>query len=458
MASTSENFTLVHVCRDQNERADLLAKLASTQKRGQQKSMIHENLSTPTVDWQEIQCIEGKTTWMTPFLEYLNEDWIPGDPSKARRMVREASKYTLIGQHLYWRGFAFPLLICVDGEEVAYIVREVHEGVCDMHIRGHALACKITRAGYYWPTLRRDCMDYVKKYDKCQRFAEGHKAPLERLHSVDILGPFPIAPSQVKFLVVTIDYFTKWVKVESVTTISSERIKHFFWKKIIYRFGIPAEIVSDNGTQFTSRTTAEFFEGLRIKQLFTSVEHPQSNGQTEAANRVILRGLQKRLEEAKGRWAEELPQVLCSYHITPPSTTNKTPFRLTFGTEAMIPVEIEESSPRTALFEPSGNEEELRVNLDMLQEIREIAHVREYVVKARTARKYDKRIVPRNFKPQDLAESNKLTLIWEGPFRVLEEVGWGASFRKLGWQEGSAHMEYRHLTNVLQLSYLQNFV
>ncbi|RDX71284.1 Tf2-8, partial [Mucuna pruriens] len=374
----------------------------------------------PTINRQEIWCVEGKTTWMTPFLEYLKEDQVLGDASKARRTIREASKYTLIVQHLYRRGFAFPLLRCVDGEEATYVVREVHEGVCGMHIGDRVLASKIARAGYYWSTLRHEYMDYVKKCDKCQRFVEGHKAPLERLHSV-------------KFLIVAIDYFTKWVEAEPVATISSERIKHFFWKKIICRFDIPAEIVSDNGTQFASRMTAEFCKRLRIKQLFTSVEHPQSNGQVEVANKVILRGLWKRLEEVKGRRTEELPQILWSYHTTPHSTTNETPFHLTFGTEAVIPINIEESSPRTALFQPSGNEEELRANLDMLQEIREIAHVTEYAVKARAARRYDKGIVPRNFKPQDLvlrritqkAENIKLTPIWEGPFRILEEVGWG---------------------------------
>ncbi|RDX80199.1 Tf2-6, partial [Mucuna pruriens] len=190
-----------------------------------------------------------------------------------------------------------------------------------------------------------------------------------------------------------------------------------------------------NGTQFASRATAEFYKELKIKQLFTSVEHPpQANGQAEVANKVILRGLRRRLEEAKGRWAEELPQVLWSYHTTPHSTTNETPFCLTFGIEAMIPVEIGEPSPRAALFEPSENEEELRANLDLLQEVREIAHIREYVAKVRAARKHDRKIVPRSFKTRDLvlrkvtqkAESNKLTPTWEGPYRIVEEVGRGA--------------------------------
>ncbi|RDX72153.1 Gypsy retrotransposon integrase-like protein 1, partial [Mucuna pruriens] len=113
---------------------------------------------------------------------------------------------------------------------------------------------------------------------------------------VDILGPFPVAPGQLKFLIVVVDYFTKWVEAEPVATILAERIKRFFWKKIVM---------------------TEFCEGLKIKQLFTSVEHPQSNGQAEAANKVILTGIRRRLEDAKGRWADELPQVLWSYHTTP---------------------------------------------------------------------------------------------------------------------------------------------
>ncbi|RDX93384.1 Tf2-9, partial [Mucuna pruriens] len=256
-----------------------------------------------------------------------------------------------------------------------------------MHTGGHALESKIARVGYYWPTLRNDCMDYGAP----RAFTSSH---------------IPVAILQLR--------------TESVATISSERIKRFLWKKIICRFGIPAEIVSDNGTQFASQVTTEFYEGLRIKQLFTSIEHPQSNNQAEAANKVILRGLQKHLEEAK----EELPQVLWLYHTMFHSTTNETSFRLTFGIKAMFPVEIEEPSPWTALFKPSQKEEELRANLDML----------EYAVKARAARNYDKKVAPRNFKPRDLVlrkiirgpEKNKLTPIWEGPFRVLEEVGQGA--------------------------------
>ncbi|RDY05571.1 Tf2-11, partial [Mucuna pruriens] len=337
-------------------------------------------------------------------------------------MTKEAVKYTLVGQQLYRRGFAFPLLKCLDQEEAKYTMKEVHEGVCRTHIGGRALASKIARADYYWPMLKSDCMSFVKR---CDKWTQGTPRKVAR-------NPLAVAVLQIGgghlraiSLSTRADYFTKWIKAEPVAVISVERVKKFLWKKIICRFGLLAIIVSNNRTQFASKTTAEFCQGLGIKQIFTSVEHPQTNGQAGAANKVILKGLRRRLEEAKGRWAEELPQVLWSYHTTPHSVTNETLFRLTFGTEAVIPIEIGEPSLRTALFEPNTNEGELRANLDMLQEVREATHIREFAIKSRVAKL---------FRPQDLvlrkmvhkAENNKLTPKWEGPFRVRKEAGRGA--------------------------------
>ncbi|RDX60863.1 hypothetical protein CR513_60966, partial [Mucuna pruriens] len=126
--------------------------------------------------------------------------------------------------------------------------------------------------------------------------------------------------------------------------------------------------------------------------------------------------------------------------------------------EAMILVEIGEPSPRTALFELGENEEELRANLDLLQEAREIAHIREYAMKARVARKYDRGVIPRNFEAGDLVlkkvtqkiEKNKLTPCWEGPFRVIEEASQEAyrlenlARKKLprAWNAASLRMYY----------------
>jgi len=83
------------------------------------------------------------------------------------------------------------------------------------------------------------------------------------------------------------------------------------------RFGIPYSIITDNGTQFTDKRFKKLMADLHIKNYFTSVEHPQTNGLAEVANREILRGLKKRLGDAKGNWADELDYVLWAYRTTP---------------------------------------------------------------------------------------------------------------------------------------------
>ncbi|XP_016192916.1 uncharacterized protein LOC107633833 [Arachis ipaensis] len=110
---------------------------------------------------------------------------------------------------------------------------------------------------------------------------------------------------------------------------------------------------------------------MKIKHQFTSVEHPQENGQGEAANKVILAGLNKRLQEANGAWVEEFPQVLWAYRTTPQFVTGETPFRLAYGIEAMILVEINEQSPRVSFYDEVGNIQGHKEELELLPEVRE---------------------------------------------------------------------------------------
>jgi len=150
----------------------------------------------------------------------------------------------------------------------------------------------------------------------------------------------------MKYLVVIIKYFTKWVEAEPVAHITSHKVQHFVWKNIVCHFGIPKRLVSDNDTQFTSQQLGKLCTELSIKQVFASVEHPQKNRQVESANKVLLRGLKRRLEKANRTWDNEVPRILWAYHTTPLSTTKQTPFSLVYGSDAMIPVEIQESSSR----------------------------------------------------------------------------------------------------------------
>ena len=109
---------------------------------------------------------------------------------------------------------------------------------------------------------------------------------------------------------VAVDYFTKWAKAEVLASIRDVDVKKFVWRNIVTRFRVPESLVSDNGLQFDSRAFYEFCSNLDITNRYSTLAYPQSNSQAEATNKAIVNGLRRRLEGAKGRWADELPSVL----------------------------------------------------------------------------------------------------------------------------------------------------
>ncbi|KAK2996329.1 hypothetical protein RJ639_026105 [Escallonia herrerae] len=253
-------------------------------------------------------------------------------------------------------------------------------------------------------------------------------------------GLILISPEKFKierFVIVAIDYFTKWTEAESLATITASKCEEFFWKNVVCRFGIPKILITDNGKQFDNSNFRSFCEGLSICLRFTSVAHPQSNGQTENMNRSILQGLKRKLDDAKGAWVDELPKVLWAYRTTPHSVTGETPFLLCFGTEALLPVEVGLPTVRVLQFSEAENEENLRGNLDLLDDVRAQALDRVISTKQRVARFYNRRVRMRIFRVGDLvlrklgvsnpkAAVGKLSPNWEGPYKISKVLRPGA--------------------------------
>ena len=187
------------------------------------------------------------------------------------------------------------------------------------------------------------------------------------------MGPLPQGKKQVRFLLVAIDYFMKWVETEVLATITEAKVRSFVWNNIVCRFGIPQTIISDNGCQFDSQGFRSFYSSLGIKNKYSSPRHSQANGQTEVTNRTLLKIIKARLVGAKGSWPKELPSVLWAYRTTTRTPKGETPFNLTIGTEAVIPIEIGLTSLRKEFFDECSNDNELKLNLDCLDEVRDQA-------------------------------------------------------------------------------------
>ena len=157
--------------------------------------------------------------------------------------------------------------------------------------------------------MEREALEYGRKCDQCQRYAPSIHQPggiLNPLSSpwpfaqwgLDIVGPFPKAVGNKKYLLIGTDYFTKWVEAEPLANIRDVDAKRFVWKSIVTRFGVPHVLISDN---FDSKMFRNYCGELRITNKYSTLAYPQGNGQTKAVNKVILSGLKKRLDDAKGK-------------------------------------------------------------------------------------------------------------------------------------------------------------
>ena len=382
-----KRFVLVqvrHIPRAENSRADALAKLAIASQEDLNRLTPVEYLAEPSIDLygEEVAPIESEPSWMEPIWDYLIDGRLPDNPKEASKIRTRSARFTNHKGSLYKRGFFTPILKCIAGKDADYVLWEVHEGVCRNHIGARALAGKVLRQGYYWLTLLRDATDLVRKCNIFQEHAKISHLPYEPLTLVtspwpfqrwglDILGPLPIGKGQCKFIIVAVDYFTKWAEAEPLATITEQKIRYFVWRNIICRFGIPRSLVLDNGKQFDNAKFRDFCAELGIKNYYSSPAHPQSNGQAEVTIITLKAALKTKLKDLKGKWVEYLPEVLWAYRTTRRSATQETLFALAYGTKAVAPVEVGLKSLRIELASVEHNDEALRLNLDLLDEKRE---------------------------------------------------------------------------------------
>ncbi|GJQ98556.1 reverse transcriptase domain-containing protein [Tanacetum coccineum] len=361
LAKSFKEFSIKQIPRSENKKADALSKIASTSFAHLNKQVLVEELKEKSINEKEILDVveEEGNTWMTPICEYLTKEILPEDTKKARAVRRKAVRYAMINGTLYKKSFLGPWLRCVGPLQANYVLREIHEGSCSMHSGPRSVVAK-------W--------------------------------GIDIAGPFPEGPGKVKFLIVAIDYFTKWIEAKAVATITGNQVKKFVWDNIVCRFGLPGEIISDNGKQFRDNPFKDWCEKLCIRQCFASVKHPQANGLVERANRSLGEGIKARLEEKSKDWIEELPHVLWAHRTMIKSSNGETPFSLTYGTEAVIPAEIGMPTLRTAEMDQAKNNEALGINLDLIEERREQAAIQEAKSKKKMEKYYNHKSPRTSFK------------------------------------------------------------
>ena len=152
----------VQIPREENVEAGALANEAST---NEPIDEFDEVQYLPSIDLPKILQVRNEVNWMTPIVSYLKDGSLPEGKDEARKLRVQSTRYVLLNDVLYKRGFSQPYLRCLSPDEENYVLREVHSGACGNHSGVRSLIHKVVYAGYYWPTIQADAKAYVKVCD-----------------------------------------------------------------------------------------------------------------------------------------------------------------------------------------------------------------------------------------------------------------------------------------------------
>ena len=173
------------------------------------------------------------------------------------------------------------------------------------------------------------------------------------------MGPFLVAARQLKFLIVGIDYFTKWVEAEALATITEKNVRSFVWRHIICRYEIPRVLVSDYEKQFND-SFKDFCLQLGIKNHYSCPAHPQANGQVEITNQSLLK-LSRLGSMGQRVYGPKSFQACYGILDSGQNTTGETLFRLAYGREPIIPTEVGLTSYKVDNHDEEKNNEAMRL-------------------------------------------------------------------------------------------------
>ena len=456
VAQFFDQVTYLHLPREENQFADALAKLAALinmPDNMNEMPLCIERRSEPayihhlTGDEQS-----SEEPWFQTILDFkLNGTYPPDIDKRGQRAIRLlASQYLLMQGELYKRTPLGVNLRCLDHSQAQKVMEEVHDGECGPHMSGPMMAKKITRLGYYWTTMESDCIKYVRHCHNCQIFGNVQHVPPSMLYTmtspwpfsawgIDIIGKItPAGTGGHCFILVAIDYFTKWVEAASYNVLNAKNVAKFIQTNIICRYGCPHEIISDNGSHFQAETE-QLLAKYKIKHHHSSPYRPQTNGAVEAANKNVVTILKKMIDNYRD-WPSKIPFALWGYRTSIRTPTGATPFYLTYGMEAVQPVELEIPSLRILLESQISEADWKRDRYDELvlldeRRLRALHNVQTY--QARIKRAFNKRVKSRNIKEGDLVLKSVRALLpvdprgkfkpnWSGPYLVKSIFSGGA--------------------------------
>jgi hypothetical protein len=242
LEASFEGFSVKNIPRGENEHADLLAKSAA-QGLPLPSEVFFETIKAPSVELMERAVLAispvHSEDWRTEIISFLQGNCLLDDEAYNKRMEARTRPYVIIEGELYKHGVCSPLLKCLSRTEGIELMKEIHAGLCGSHIGSRLLLGKVFRQGFYWPKAASDAAELVQKCENCKKCARDQKQPssltqliqptwpLQRW-GLDLLGRLPPAQGNLKYVVVAVEYFSKWIEANPLATITSATVQKFF--------------------------------------------------------------------------------------------------------------------------------------------------------------------------------------------------------------------------------------
>ncbi|XP_025647982.1 uncharacterized protein [Arachis hypogaea] len=352
MLTSFQKVSLVHIPRIHNEIGNELAQIASRYRVSPETirkfSSIHQIL-VPASE-REVLCMNEweDSDWRNLIAQYLK------DPNTAvdRKVKLRAMNFVLLADELYKKGIDGSLSRCLGREDQNIALGEVHNRICGAHQAGRKMRWVLYRNHIYWPSMIKDYIDYAKACQECQKHGSIQQIPAAELHSIikpwpfrgwalDLIGLIhPPSSRQHKFILVAIDYFTKWVEAIPLVEAGQNKIIDFIEENIIHRFGIPQTLSTNQVTMFTGQRIKNFAASKNINMVTSTPYYAQANGQVEAANKILIGLIKKHIGNRPRTWHETLSQVLWAYQNLPRGSTGTSPYKLVYGHDVVLPLKI----------------------------------------------------------------------------------------------------------------------